>query len=95
MAGKVRPAHGNNNALDDQNTCGLILLEHRPPKEADTMGNGQQRYISNNEAIEIIGVKLWNELRVKLDRQGRAIDAEFFINILRSRFERIVRSLKF
>jgi hypothetical protein len=32
------------------------------------MGNGQPRYYSNNEAIEIIGGDTWDRLRKQLER---------------------------
>lgn len=56
------------------------------------MGNSQHRYLTNNEAIEIIGVDNWNNLRSRLDRQGgRPVDYEFFAAIIHSRYERMVR----
>lgn len=57
------------------------------------MGNGQYRYLTNNDAVEIIGSKVWTELRVKLEKHGsRTLDFELFRAILLSRFERMVRT---
>ncbi len=55
------------------------------------MGNGQQRYITNNDAIEIIGGERWSAVKSKLERNGaRTIDYSIFASIIRSRFEKMV-----
>ena len=56
------------------------------------MGNGQQRYVTNNDAIEIIGGDRWQQVKSKLERNGsKSIDYQFFSYIIHSRFEKIVR----
>jgi hypothetical protein len=71
------------NQLDfDEQTFQAILA---------AMGNNQHRYLSNNDAVEIIGSERWTELRVKLDKNGYlGIDYELFAAILHSRYERMV-----
>ena len=55
------------------------------------MGNSQHRYITSNEASEIIGADTWNRLRAKLERGTvKTIDFALFCNIVQTRFERIV-----
>lgn len=55
------------------------------------MGNGQYRYLSNSEAISLIGSRKWVEIHDRLERPGnKYVDFEFFGHVLRSRFERIV-----
>jgi len=50
------------------------------------MGNGQPRYYSNNEAIEIIGGDTWDRLRKQLERsRGKGVDYAIFNRILHTR----------
>eukprot|EP01039_Chlorochromonas_danica_P002862 gene2862-3126_t len=58
------------------------------------MGNGQHRYLTNNDAVEIIGSDRWTDLRLKLERPGvKGIDFELFAAILASRFDRMPGNL--
>jgi hypothetical protein len=60
------------------------------------MGNSQHRYITNNEASEIIGGTLWKRVQAKLERgQIKTVDLSLFSNIIHTRFERIVSLLIF
>lgn len=56
------------------------------------MGNSQHRYVTSNEAVEILGPKQWQRSRQKLEKGNgsKAIDLVLFANIIHSRFERMV-----
>ena len=58
------------------------------------IGSSQHRYITNSEAIEIIGGDEWIKLQRKLEKGGlKAINYDLFSNIIKSRFERMVRTM--
>lgn len=55
------------------------------------MGNGQVRYMNNGDAITLLGSKCWLEIHERLERPGiKYVDFEFFDQLLRSRFDKIV-----
>jgi Ca2+-binding EF-hand superfamily protein len=60
------------------------------------MGNSvsQPKYLSNSEALEIIGGSKWLELKRKIEMSGSSnIDFDLFLNIIHSRFEKIPKLL--
>lgn len=61
------------------------------------MGNSQQqRYVTNNDAMEIIGTGRWDSVKSKLEGFGNTgMDFQLFSNILRSRFEKMVFMYRF
>lgn len=58
------------------------------------MGNNQVRYITNTDAVEIIGNKAWATLRSKFEKtHQKGIDFQLFASIIRSRFENMVSKI--
>ncbi|KAJ1444009.1 hypothetical protein B484DRAFT_251274 [Ochromonadaceae sp. CCMP2298] len=59
------------------------------------MGNAAIRYMSNAEAIEVLGADTWTRLRRKLERlgDGSSIDFSLFCDVLHRRFEKMPRPL--
>jgi lysozyme family protein len=58
------------------------------------MGNSQHRYLTNNEAVEILGQQHWRKVKAKFEKAnpGKFVDLSLFASIIHSRIERMVRS---
>lgn len=58
------------------------------------MGNGQQKYLTQTEARDILGQESWVRLKSQLEKYKiKYLDFETFDGILRSRFDRMVSTL--
>ncbi len=59
------------------------------------MGNNQQRYLTNTEALETLGSETWSTINKKFEITGtRYVDYQLFSNILLSSYPRMVRIFK-
>jgi hypothetical protein len=56
------------------------------------MGNDNQKYFTNNDALEIIGGEIWTAVKSKFEKYGtRYVEFQVFYNVIHYRFEKMVR----
>lgn len=72
------------------------LLLFRKLRYRVIMGNTQHRYLTSNEAVEVLGQQHWKRMKLKLEKAnpGKFVDLTLFSTVIHSRYERMVRSLR-